>query len=306
MALGIIFGVAAGALWGFSFIIPFVLHDTSSELIAMGRFGFYALISSFLLIPQYKNLPRLLNFKRFLWLVLLAATGSSIYYILMIDAVRLTGVPVTSVIIGALPVTIAIFGSKSLGELKKFSAPLFLIIIGIAVIQKPMLEDWFAGEIEVSFLGATLAFAAHISWLIFAILNAWFLKTHTDISPKIWSELLGIGSFVTLLFYMAFRVSTGHAEAYTGITWKFIALSFVLGCLGSVLGNWFWNEASKRLSTAFVGQLIVSETIFAIIYECFYLKKPPQDFEVIALIFLTAGVLWASRRATTPGTLLEA
>ncbi|MCO5113027.1 MAG: DMT family transporter [Bdellovibrionaceae bacterium] len=298
MALGIIFGVAAGALWGFSFIIPFVLPNASSELISAGRFGVYALVSAFLLLPQLKSVLKLLNGSRILWLLLLSVTGNSLYYILMVDAVRLTGVAITSIIVGALPVTIAIFGARSSAELKKFSGPLLLIVFGITVVQWPMLYDFFTGHAEVSFKGTLLAFAAHVSWLIFALMNARFLKLNTDISPKIWSELLGVGSFGTLAFYIVYRIWTGHLEVYTtGITMQFIALSFVLGCFGSVLGNWFWNEASKRLSTAFVGQLIVSETIFAIIYECIYLQKTPQIFEMLSLVLLALGVIWASKQA---------
>lgn len=298
MALGIIFGVAAGALWGFSFIIPFVLQDTSSELIAAGRYFFYALVSILFLLPKLKSVLKLLNVSRLLWLIILSITGNSLYYIFMVDAVRLTGVPVTSIIIGALPVTIAVLGARSITELKKFSGPLLLIILGIVIIQWPMIQQLRLGQTEVSFTGTLLAFGAHLSWLIFALLNAWFLKTHTDVSPRIWSELLGVGSFVTLAFYIAYRVLTGHAGLYiSGITFQFIILSFILGCLGSVLGNWFWNEASKRLSTSFVGQLIVSETIFAILYECIYFKKSPQAFEILSLIILAAGVMWASKQA---------
>lgn len=299
MTLGILFGMVAGALWGFSFIIPFVLDGTPSELIATGRFGVYALISSILLLPNIKKIPHLLRGERLFWWFILSITGNSLYYILMVDAVRITGVPVTSVIVGAIPVTIAIFGASSIAEIKKYSAPLFLIIIGILIIQWPLLEEIYRGETEVSLKGTTLAILAHISWLFFAIMNAKFLKKHNDITPKIWSELLGIGSFVSLLFYIIYRFLTGNSDLYlSGITVKFIILSFVLGCLGSVLGNWFWNEASKRLSTAFVGQLIVFETIFAIIYESIYMNKFPKGFEILSLCILICGVVWASNKAT--------
>lgn len=299
MNLGITFGIVAGALWGFSFIIPFILQDTASELIAAGRFAVYAAVSLFLLTPHLKKIPTLLRGERFFWWLILAITGNSLYYILMVDAVRISGVPVTSVIVGAIPVTIAVFGATSVAEIKKFSLPLLLIIVGIVIIQWPMIEAIANGETEVSFRGVLLALAAHVSWLYYAIMNARFLKKNTDISPKMWSELLGIGSFLTLSFYILYRCLIGHADLYnTGFTARFVVISISIGCLGSVLGNWFWNEASKRLSTAFVGQLIVFETIFAILYESIYLVKTPKPYEIVSLFILIAGVVWATRKAT--------
>lgn len=299
MTLGIIFGIAAGALWGLTFIIPFVLSDTPAELLAIGRFGFYALASIVLLIPHFKRLPQMLNKHKWFWLFFLAITGNSLYYVLMVEAARLTGVSITSIIIGTLPVTIALCGARSWGEVKKFSSPLLIILLGIVIIQWPLFEAIFKGTPNSSFKGSLLAVAAHLSWLLFALYNAKFLKKHTEISPKIWAELLGVASFITLFIYILFKGVSGSFDFYIqGITAEFIYWSFALGVFASVFANWFWNEASRRLPTTLAGQLVVSETIFAILYECFYLRKLPFAYEALALVILIVGVIWASRVAT--------
>lgn len=298
MTLGIVFGIVAGALWGFSFIIPFVLGLVPAEMLAFGRFGFYGLVAFVLLIPQFKKLPQLLNRKRLLWLIALSLLGNSFYYIVMVEAVRRTGVPITSVIMGALPVTIAVFGARSIFELKKFLPALTIMTAGLVLIQWPLVLAIYNQDTSVSFLGAFLAMAAHISWLLFALGNAHFLKNNSDISPKVWSELLGVGSFATLAVYLVFKLQTQGAEYYIPhFTAQFIVLSFVLGILGSVIGNWLWNIASHKLPTTLVGQLIVSETIFAILYESLYKGTSPHGYEYVAMVLLIVSVVLASQKA---------
>lgn len=43
--LPLMFGVGANALWGAAFIIPYDLHDFSSELITVSRYMVYGVIS---------------------------------------------------------------------------------------------------------------------------------------------------------------------------------------------------------------------------------------------------------------------
>jgi len=88
-----------------------------------------------------------------------------------------------------------------------------------------------------------------------------------------WSELVarpGFGAFVLVC-------------AFTGIGSAWIA---------SVL----WNVACRRLSTSLAGQLVVSETVFALIYAFAWLGDWPETTQLVACAMFLLGVV-ASIRA---------
>lgn len=286
-----IFGLLAGAFWGLTFVVPFFLKDFSSEMIALGRFGFYALVSLISIAPHLKKIITRMQLSDWLWLALLALLGNSLYYVLMIEAVRSVGVAVTSIVVGALPVSLVVFGSGSFSEFKSYWGSITLILIGLLLTQWPNLNsgDWFSP-------GILIALVAHISWLFFALLNTRYLLRNPQIRTQNWSSLIGIMSFILLFVFVFIKTKDNNQQLTTVWESNFLFWTMVLGLLASWLANWFWNEASRQLPTALAGQLIVSETIFAIFYESIYRRQIPQLHESIALFFLIAGVLWATRQ----------
>ena len=70
---------------------------------------------------------------------------------------------------------------------------------------------------------------------------------------------------------------------------------FAIGLFASWLGTLCWNEASQRLPTALVGQLIVFETLAALLYAYLLRGVWPDALTVLGIGGLVAGVLWAVR-----------
>jgi drug/metabolite transporter (DMT)-like permease len=68
-----------------------------------------------------------------------------------------------------------------------------------------------------------------------------------------------------------------------------------IGLLASWLGTLCWNEASQRLPTTLVGQLIVFETLSALAYAFALRGQWPAPATVAGIVLLVAGVLWALR-----------
>lgn len=303
MILGIFFGIAAGALWALTFIIPLILNDVQSEFIALGRFWFYALFSVILLIFQKNPVSSL---KKLPWIQLtcLSILGNSLYYVLMVESVRLSGVALTSLIVGSLPITITLFGVRTKAELKKFACPIALIVFGIMIVQWHILRSTNGhATYHESLKGTLLAIGAHISWLLFALWNASFLKKHLEIPPQFASNLIGIGSLTSMMIYLLLRGQCkGDLLIPLLISPRFLLGSAVLGLFTSLIANWFWNEASQRLPTTLAGQLIASETIFAICYEGLYRQKIPSASEMCAVVLLIIGIslsTWLSTRQRT-------
>ena len=61
-----------------------------------------------------------------------------------------------------------------------------------------------------------------------------------------------------------------------------------------------WNEASQRLSTALVGQLIVFETVAALVYAFILRREFPPPLTALGIALLIAGVVWAVRVKPEP------
>jgi drug/metabolite transporter (DMT)-like permease len=68
----------------------------------------------------------------------------------------------------------------------------------------------------------------------------------------------------------------------------------------SWLGTLCWNEASQRLPTALVGQLIVFETLSALAYAFMLRGRLPEAETLAGIALLVAGVLWALRVRPEP------
>ena len=80
----------------------------------------------------------------------------------------------------------------------------------------------------------------------------------------------------------------------------FIALMVAIGLFASWLGTLCWNQASQRLPTALVGQLIVFETLAALAYAFMLRGQMPRPLTLIGIGLLIGGVLWAVRVKPEP------
>jgi drug/metabolite transporter (DMT)-like permease len=87
-----------------------------------------------------------------------------------------------------------------------------------------------------------------------------------------------------------FGVPFGLSDHTSDITTSIAAVA--LGA--SIVGNSLWNTASRKLPLTLSGQVIVSETVFALLYGFAYEMRWPHGLEVLATILLVSGV-WPGR-----------
>jgi drug/metabolite transporter (DMT)-like permease len=80
----------------------------------------------------------------------------------------------------------------------------------------------------------------------------------------------------------------------------FVGLMFAIGLLASWLGTLCWNEASHRLPTTLVGQLIVFETLAALAYAYLLRAQWPPPLTLAGIALLVAGVVSALRVRPEP------
>ncbi|MGK5047253.1 DMT family transporter [Janthinobacterium sp. GB4P2] len=302
---GIVCGLLAGAFWGAVFIVPVLLPDFSPIELMVGRYLCYGALAAGLMLPRL--LPLLRRLRRDDWLAMLrqALAGNIVYYLLLAHGVKLAGVAPTSLIIGLLPLSVTLFGHKDHGALplRRLAWPLLVVALGIACIN----FDIFSHEGGVDgaslahkLLGVLCAIGALACWTWYALDNARFLKRHAHVSAVEWAMLYGLVSGVIALVVgavmLALQQASG-AEDAPARDWPWYWLVCLLLALGaSVIGNYLWNLASRLVPVTLSGQLILSETLFALLYGFVYARRMPRPLEWAAMVLLTAGVLWSVQR----------
>jgi drug/metabolite transporter (DMT)-like permease len=307
MQRGVAYGVMAGALWGMVFLVPRMLPDFSPLLLSAGRYTMYGLVSLVAALPMARSLITRLTREDLNALVKLALAGNLLYYILLTSAVHLIGIAPSSLIVGVLPVTVTLLGRRDHGAvpLTRLAWPLAMVVAGIACINVDVftVADGAPGTstgILVKLAGLACAVGALACWTWFAVENARYLQRQTHFSGNEWSVLWGVvtGALGAVLWLLIALLPSGSLQTtLVSERWhSFWLLNLGLAIGASWLGNGLWNAASKRLPLTLSGQMIVFETLFALLYAFIYDHRLPRPLEMAAIALLVAGVSWSVRQ----------
>jgi drug/metabolite transporter (DMT)-like permease len=195
----------------------------------------------------------------------------------------------TSLIVGLLPVTVTIVGSREHGAvpLTRLAPSLLLSIAGLACIAWQSTQAHGSG----SLVGLLCAVGALFSWTVYAVQNSRWLARLDHVSSHDWSLLTGVvtGAESLLLAVPGFVLAPGVHAA--GEWTRFGATVTGVAICASVLGNAFWNRASRLLPLTMTGQMILFETLFALLYGFVWERRLPAPGELLAVVLLVAGVL---------------
>ena len=314
MWTGTAFALAAGLMWGLVFIAPLLLPEYPAALQSFGRYLAFGLIA---LPLAWLDRKRLATLTRADWIeaLKLAAIGNIVYYLFLASAIQRAGGPLPTMIIGTLPVVIAISSNlrdhRRDGKLPwlRLLPSLLLIAAGIALVNQveiAHLRSDAQADVGRYALGALLAVGAVVCWTWYPLRNADWLRAHPDRPPATWATAQGIATLpLALLGYGAWWAwSAARGDAFPmpfgPRPVHFVGLMFAVGLLASWLGTLCWNEASQRLPTTLVGQLIVFETLSALAYAFLLRGRMPEPATLAGIALLVAGVLWALRVRPEP------
>ncbi len=321
---GTLFAAAAGLMWGLVFVVPLLLPQYPPALLTFGRYLAFGLIA---LPLAWLDRARLAQLTRGDWVeaLKLAAIGNVAYYLLLSGAIQRAGAPLPTMLIGTLPVVIAIAANRR-NRLRDGSLPwqkllpsLLLMLAGIGLVHQAEWAHFTAQTPPPSAAnsqtvqaaqaalwrygsGALLAIGAVACWTWYPLRNADWLRHHGDRSATTWATAQGIATLpLALLGYAGWWGWT----AATGSSFsmplgpdpvRFVLLMLAMGLLASWLGTLCWNEASQRLPTALAGPLIVFETLAALAYAWMLRAQMPQASVLLGVALLVAGVVWALAR----------
>ncbi len=297
-------------MWGLVFVAPLMLPEYPAAMLAVGRYLAFGLIAVPLALMDQRAL-RELRAADWLEACKLSAIGNFLYYLCLAAAIQRAGGPLPTVIIGTLPVVIAISSNlrdhRRDGRLPwlRLAPSLLLIAAGIACVNQvelAALAGADAAELTRYAQGAALAVAAVVCWTWYPIRNADWLREHADRSPRVWATAQGLVTLPMALLGLALVMvlHSGLLAADFSLPlgprpWAFVGLMLAVGLFASWLGTLCWNEASQRLPTALVGQLIVFETLSALAYAFLWNGRAPQPLTLLGIALLVAGVIWALR-----------
>jgi len=308
IALGIANGIAAGALWGVVFLAPAVLSTFNALQLSAGRYLVYGLIAVVLLLPRWKRLAPKLGRAEWIGLLWLSLAGNLVYFLLLATAVQWAGGAAASLIVGLIPVVVTLVGAREQGAvpLKQLLPALALCVLGVAMVGwEALMSEHLGTPWRQRLIGLLCAFGALFSWALYSIGNSRWLSRRPDLSSHDWSLLTGVttGGLSLLLVPMAF---SGHSQAHTAAQWSgFWAISAGVAVVASILGNAFWNRASRLLPLTLTGQMIVFETLFALLYAFAWQRRWPSLLELLAIVLLVGGVLLCAHAHRTPRAITE-
>lgn len=307
MVIGTLFALVAGLAWGIVFVGPLLLPEYPAALQSAGRYLAFGLIALPLGGLDRRKLAQL---SRHDWIEAgkLAAIGNLLYYVFLAAAIQRAGGPLPTMIIGTLPVVIAITAGlrdRAKGTRVawgKLAPSLALIAIGIACVNHAELARFDAVAVNDQLVGALLAVGAVACWTWYPLRNAQWLRAHPDRSPRAWATAQGLATLpLAALAYAVFWLSTAFSDSAFPMPlgprpFDFVALMLAIGLCASWFGTLCWNEASQRLPPSIAGQLIVFETLAALAYAFVVRQAWPPALVWLGAALLVAGVVQAVRR----------
>lgn len=307
MISGVLYALLAGLMWGLIFVGPLIVPEYPALLQSMGRYLALGLIA----VPlAWLGRKRLQKLTRRDWLTALALTimGNLVYYACLASAIQRTGAPVSTMIIGTLPVVIPVFAnllySHRDGKLawSKMMPALVCIAIGLACVNVAELQHGVAdagGWRYVS--GILLAATSVVCWAWYALRNARWLRENPDKNPMMWATAQALVTLpVSLLGYVVVcgwlsGQQPEFALPFGPRPWIFIGLMVAIAVLCSWVGALCWNIASQRLPTVILGPLIVFETLAGLLYTFLLRQSLPPVLTASGIVLLVVGVTLAVR-----------
>lgn len=305
---GVACGVAAGACWGLVFLAPELAARFSPLQLASGRYLAYGLLAAALIAPRLRATVRRLGPREWRALAELSLSGNLLYYVLLATAVQRGGIAMTSLVIGFLPVAVTLIGSRGQGSvpLRRLAPSLALGCAGIACVAWEAIAADTGRPLADSLAGLACAVGALACWTTYAVHNSRWLARLQQVSAHDWNLLTGLVTGV-LAMALAWPAFAWSMASHTPAQWlHFAAVVSGVALVASILGGALWNRASRLLPLTLIGQMILFETLFALLYGFLWEARLPTVLEAAALVLVIGSVSSCVAAHRPRGTLAAA
>ena len=294
---GALCALGAGLLWGLVFVTPLVLGDYPPPMLAFGRYLAFGVIALPLALRSRRQLASLAR-RDWLAALELSLIGNIMYYLCLSAAIQLAGAPLPTMIIGTLPVVIAVISNLREGSLPwaRLLPSLVVISLGIFLVNQHELAGVNRAVPPGYDLGVILAVCAMLCWTWYPMRNARWLKLRPHIRSDVWATAQGLATLpLSITGFVLLHLWWGLGEGFDfplgPRPMLYVGLMLIIGLLASWLGTLLWNRASQLLPTALAGQLIVFETLAAFLYAFMWRGQLPGYQALAGIVLLVAGVV---------------
>ena len=303
MLIGVLLGIAAGALWGLIYIAPLLLPQYNPVLVALGRFIAFGLVSLPFMFFMKEDLKRFTK-PDIIEAFRLPFFGNVVFYSLITVCIRMSGAPLAGMFMAVIPVLVAIVANVryqregrglSWGSI---TPPLVLIFFGLVIANWTEFQYiTSSGSTGLDFwIGVLFGIAAVISWTWFSIMNGEWLLAHPKHSSSAWTALQGVTVLpVVMIAFAILAWPCGWMDTSVSLLGetplRFLGVALMIGLLCSWVAMLCWNQMSQRLPSGLGGQLIVFESISAVVYALIWRGEWPTITMVIGFTILLVGVM---------------
>lgn len=304
---GALCALGAGLAWGLVFIVPLLLGDYPPAVLSFGRYTAFGAIA---VVLGLRDMARLRRLNRADWLraLELALSGNILYYLCLSAAIQRADAPLPTVIIGTLPIIIAIISNLRDRRLPwmRLVPPLATIAAGVLLVNRHEIGRLgFDRPLSDYLTGVVLAWGAVACWTWYPLRNTQWLALRPHLGSGLWATAQGLATLPLALLGMAGAcawyslagngASGGFSVPLGPRPWTFVGLMFTLGLLASWLGTTLWNRASRLLPAGLAGQLMVCETLAALTYAYCWRGQAPDAGSLAGVALLMAGLLLGLR-----------
>lgn len=269
--------------------MPRMVDGYSAVDLATGRFAAYGVLAGVIMLLSWRS-RRWPTWRQAAAALGLSVLGFSGYYLLLVMAIKDAGTHVPTLIIGTIPLWVMLLGKPTTLRWRSLLPGLVLTAAGLALMMASVQASIMAEGGDFS-RGVALATLAMLSWTAFTLLNSAWLKRHPEVKATDWANCLGLATGVGALVMWLIAGSDVQTLAAQDDRSLFLWLCIGTGFGSAWLATIWWNVASQRLSASLCGQLIVSETIFALLYSFAWDGQWPSLAQSAACVLFTLGIL---------------
>ncbi|MEQ1405012.1 DMT family transporter [Rhizobium sp. YS-1r] len=300
MPIGILAALATCALWGLTFVAPRAVDPFTPWDLAVARYGLFG-VASFVLMANRRFRPVAFSAGRIAVGLGLGCLGYVGYFLAVAYAVRLAGAAVPPLVIGTMPVLLALIANwrDDTVRWRSLALPFSLIVAGVLVVNLDALSTVVPQGRGMVLLGALSAVAALAIWIVYGLANGIVMRACDAPDALRWTGVQGLGAALGSLVILPFT-NFGEISASPSEISRFAGWALLTGLAGSWFATWCWVVASRRLPIALAAQLIVAETVFGLAYGFMFEARWPSGAEWVGAALQIFGVAAAIRAFTLP------
>lgn len=307
MLLGILYGIAACLIWGSVYVAPLLLADFSPLFIALVRYALFGVLSLAVVAASLRQCARA---GRADWLqaAALGIVGNLVYYWLLAEAVVRIGGALAGVFSSMIPVVATI--TANLTERhplpwRRLLLPLGMIAGGLILFNVEEFArltaiDFFKADHSYA-VGLVFAVASVAVWTWYPLANAHWLKAHVGFPSNLWLAMQGAA--LLPVSAAGLLLLPDQSAPWAEINGVFVLWMLILAVGCSWIGNGLWNAMSRRLPAVLIGQMLIFETLAAVLYASLWQHStisPAAAFGLGAQLLGIGLTVHLCRHPTTP------